>query len=125
MKTLLARLSALGLLIDDSLDDEAMCNDLAGFAHRLYMGESQPSGVLDLYEKYVKELSHAHEGDAVLRGLAVYPWISYMDGCLMEKRLMTFNSELRASPYDTGYDHLAKQHHCGARNISQGATLQL
>ncbi|KAF9061614.1 hypothetical protein BDP27DRAFT_1452142 [Rhodocollybia butyracea] len=73
------------------------------------MGESQSSGVLELYHKCIKELVHLYEGDAVLRGLATVPWINYMDGCLLEKRLLTMDAELRASPYDMGYQNLAEQ----------------
>lgn len=129
MRILLGKLTALVIVIDDSMDNETMYEEIANFAHRLYIGESQQSGILILYHECIKELSRVHEGDAVQRGLAVIPWINFVDACLLEKRLLTVDTELRASPYDMGYQHLAKQRHRGkshaARETSSGATIQL
>lgn len=108
MKILLSRLTALAILFDDSLEDDVIYNEMAGFAHHLYIGDSQSSGILILYHKCIKELSYAHEGDAVLRGLAIASWIGFVDACLLEKRLLTVNPELRASPYDMGYHDLVQ-----------------
>lgn len=124
MKVLLGKLTALAILIDDSLDNDALYDEIVSFAHRVYTNESHSSEILRLYHECIKELSHAHEGDAVLRGLAVTPWINFIDGCLLEKRLLTVDPKLRASPYDMGY-HLANQQHSAARKTSQGAVLQL
>lgn len=125
MQILLGKLTALAILLDDSLDDDAMYDEMACFAHRVYINESHSSEILNLYHESIKELSHAHEGDAVLRGLAVTPWINFMDGCLLEKRLLTVNPKHRASPYDMGYRHVAKQQHPAARETSPGAVLHL
>lgn len=125
MKTLLARFTATAIVIDDSHDNEAMYQDLADFTHRIYTGQSHSSGILNLFHELIKEPSHAHEGDAILRGLAVSPWITFVDACLLEKRLSTVNSELRASPYDMGYHHLAERQHCAAREVSKAAAVEL
>ncbi|KAF9059690.1 terpenoid synthase [Rhodocollybia butyracea] len=127
MKVILAKLTALAIFLDDSVENDVMYEEIGNFAHHLHIGESQSSGILKLYHECIKELSHLHEGDAVLRGLAVMPWINFVDGCLLEKRLLTLDTELRASPYDMGYQHLAKQRRDGishvARETSPGAKI--
>ncbi|KAF9067608.1 hypothetical protein BDP27DRAFT_1422769 [Rhodocollybia butyracea] len=127
MKAIMAKLTALGIFLDDSVENDVMYEEIGSFGHHLYIGESQPSGILELYHECIKELSHLHEGDAVLRGLAVVPWINFVDACLLEKRLLTIDTELRASPYDMGYQRLAKQRLDGinhaARETSPGASI--
>jgi len=107
MKFLMAKLTAMVIVMDDSLDDDEMYDQIAWFAHRLYLGEAQPPGLLSLYHQSMKEMSQFHEGDAILRGLAVVPWISFADACLLEKRMLTVDRGLRASPLDMGYQRLA------------------
>ncbi|KAF9067448.1 terpenoid synthase [Rhodocollybia butyracea] len=130
IKTIMAKLTALFLFIDDSLENDAtgIYDELGSFAHNIYIGKSQPSGILELYHECIKEMSHLCEGDPVLRGLAVVPWINFVDACLLEKRLLTIAPELRASPYDMGYQNIAKQEYLGgshvpARNVSPGASM--
>lgn len=106
MKFVLAKLTAIAIFLDDSLDDEETYDDIGNFAHRVYLGEAQPTGVLTLYHQGIQELSKMHEGDAVFRGLAVAPWITFIDACMLEKRLLTFDSKLRVSPRDLGYQRL-------------------
>ena len=107
MKFVMGRLTAMVIVIDDSLEDDQMYEQLSQFAHRLYLGEPQPAGLLTLYHEAMKDMSTMHDGDAVLRGLALVGWISFADAALLEKRLLTFNQELRASPLDMGYTGLA------------------
>ncbi|KAF9049405.1 hypothetical protein BDP27DRAFT_1304729 [Rhodocollybia butyracea] len=123
VKTVLAKLNAITIYIDDSLDDETMCDEISKFAHHVYIGESQPSGILNLYHGAIKELSHLFEGDPVQRGLAVTPWINFLDVCLLEKRLLTIDKELRASPYDMGYQDLAQQRSQGILGPAARETL--
>lgn len=106
MKFVLAKLTAIAIFLDDSLDDEETYDDIGNFAHRVYLGEAQPTGVLTLYHQGIQELSKMHEGDPVFRGLAVAPWITFIDACMLEKRLLTFDSKLRVSPRDLGYQRL-------------------
>jgi hypothetical protein len=70
--------------------------------------EAQPPGILTLYHDTLMELSKHHQGDsdAVLRGLALVPWINFADACLLEKPLLPEDPPLRASPLDMGYKHL-------------------
>ncbi|KAF9063731.1 terpenoid synthase [Rhodocollybia butyracea] len=107
MKVILAKLTALAIFLDDSVENDVMYEEIGNFAHHLHIGESQSSGILKLYHECIKELSHLHEGDA--------------------KRLLTLDTELRASPYDMGYQHLAKQRRDGishvARETSPGAKI--
>jgi hypothetical protein len=114
-KSIMGILTAIGLLMDDSIEDEEVYKEISLFGHRLYLGEPQPPGPLQLYHEALKELSRIHEGDAILRGLAVTPWIVFADACLLEKRLFTEDAELRASPYDMGYKRLFKSR----RNLVQ------
>lgn len=95
MKAVLAKLAAIALFLDDSLDNEEAYNDIGHFAHRIYLGEPQPNGFLTLYQECLQEMSKMHEGDAVMRNLAVIPWIVFVDGCLLERRLVTVDEKLR------------------------------
>jgi hypothetical protein len=108
VKMVLGVLTALVTYMDDSIDDKEIYDQIASFAHRLYLGEPQPPGPLLLYHEAMKELSSIHAGDAVLRGSAVTPWITFVDACLLEKRLLTEDAGLRASPFDMGYERLLK-----------------
>lgn len=107
MKLVMGKLTAMVIVMDDSLDDDGMYEQLSQFGHRLYLGEPQPEGLLSLYHDAMKELSLMHEGDSVLRGLALVGWISFADAALLEKRLLTVNLELRASPLDMGHTGIA------------------
>jgi hypothetical protein len=107
-KIVLGVLTALVTFMDDSIDDKEMYDQMASFAHRLYLGEPQPPGPLLLYHEAMKELSSLNAGDAVLEGLAVTPWITFVEACLLEKRLLTEDAGLRASPFDMGYERLLK-----------------
>lgn len=105
----MARITAIALYIDDSINNgnayEAM--GLEDFARRIYAGEAQePGTVLSLFYETIKEICEVNEGDAVLRSLAVTSWINYPNACLLEKRLLTFDEEVRASPYDMGYERI-------------------
>jgi hypothetical protein len=112
MKMIMGRLTAMSFFMDDSMDDEGMCNQISSFAHRLYLGQSQPPGPLLLYHETLKELSSFHESDPVLRGLAVTPWITFGDACLLERRLLTEDARLQASPFDLGGKQLLKNKEC-------------
>ncbi|KAJ7764214.1 terpenoid synthase [Mycena metata] len=89
LKLLYAKLTAIAILIDDSLEDDAVHADILQFSHRLYLGHAQENGMLALYHENMKELSSAYGNDAVLRGLAIAPWINYIDACLVEKMVFT------------------------------------
>ncbi|KAK6992657.1 terpenoid synthase [Favolaschia claudopus] len=91
LKLLFAKLTAIAIIIDDSIEDEAVHQHLVQFSDRLYRGETQQNGLLALYHENMKELSAMYGQDSVLRGLATVPWINYIDACLMEKQL--FNME--------------------------------
>ncbi|EPQ51652.1 terpenoid synthase [Gloeophyllum trabeum ATCC 11539] len=101
---LMSKLTALALIIDDSLlNDNAVHKHIALFTHRLYMGEPQPAGtILPLYEECIRALSTFIGEDGVLRGMAVTPWITYMEAASLEKRIQAFDEEVRASPFDAG-----------------------
>jgi hypothetical protein len=92
MKLLFAKLTAIAILIDDSIEDETVHKHLVQFSHRLYRGEPQQNGLLALYYTNMTELSEMYGDDSVLRGFAIVPWINYIDACLMEKQL--FNVEV-------------------------------
>ncbi|KAJ7865027.1 terpenoid synthase [Mycena olivaceomarginata] len=62
-KACLAKLTALVVVIDDSIEDEA----------KLYLGEAQQNGLLGLYHESMKELSEIYGNDAVLRGCSRCP----------------------------------------------------
>lgn len=119
MKSVLARLTAIVLFLDDSVIEANACDDVEDFSRRVYMGEAQkPDTVLDLYHECIKELCEVYEGDAVLRGLAVTSWLSFPDACLLEKRLLTFDEEVRASVYDMGYPRLRDKRNVASKGKS-------
>ena len=122
MKFLMAKLTAMVIVMDDSLDDDEMYDQISQFAHRLYLGEAQPPGLLSLYHQSMKEMSQFHEGDAILRGLAVVPWISFADACLLEKRMLTVDHSLRASPLDMGFQRLAMHRRLSSFAASSGSS---
>jgi len=102
LKLLYAKLTAIAILIDDSLEDEAVYAEILQFSHRLYLGHGQENGMLALYHANMKDLSGVYGDDAVLRGLAIVPWINYIDACLLEKVLFTTQREQTAiSPCDS------------------------
>ncbi|KAJ6524188.1 isoprenoid synthase domain-containing protein [Mycena capillaripes] len=87
IQLLFAKVTALGLLIDDSIQDEAVCTEIAQFSHKLFLGEPQDNRMLALFHATLKELSYVFEDNEVLRDMAVIPWIAFIDGCLMERHL--------------------------------------
>ncbi|KAJ6448034.1 isoprenoid synthase domain-containing protein [Mycena sanguinolenta] len=87
LQLLFAKITALGLLIDDSIQDEAVCAEIARFSHKLFLGESQGNPLLALFHATLKELSSVYENNEVLRDMAVIPWIAFIDGCLMERQM--------------------------------------
>ncbi|EGN97888.1 hypothetical protein SERLA73DRAFT_74141 [Serpula lacrymans var. lacrymans S7.3] len=117
MNLLMGKLIAIALSFDDSIKDDEMYTSMAGFTQRVYLGMAQPPGVLAIYHGVLKELSIVYEEDTLLMGLAVVPWITYVDGCLMEKRLLTVDAVVRASPLDMGYQHLLEQQHHFQRSL--------
>jgi len=130
MQLLMAKLIAIIVVFDDSLDDDEMHAEMARFTQRVYLGTPQPPGLLAIYHELIKELSSMYEGDAVLMGLAVVPWITFVDGSLMEKRLLTVDVTLRASPLDMGYDDLSTQRqvhvkHSGTNGKNRNIPIQM
>jgi hypothetical protein len=101
LKLLFAKLTAIVILIDDSIEDESVHADIVQFAHKLYLGEAQQNEMLALYHANMKELSEMYGNDTVLRGLALVPWINYIDACLMEKQI--FTAEVRLSERSVDY----------------------
>ncbi|KAJ7624323.1 terpenoid synthase [Mycena polygramma] len=93
LKLLFAKLTAIAILIDDSIEDESVHGEIVQFSHKLYLGEEQENRMLALYHQNITELSAVYEKDTVLRGLATVPWINYIDACLMEKQI--FDAEVR------------------------------
>ncbi|KAJ7493474.1 isoprenoid synthase domain-containing protein [Mycena latifolia] len=89
MKLIFAKLTAIAILVDDSIEDEAVYAQIVQFSHKLYLGEAQENGLLALYHSNLKQLSDFYGNDAVLRGLAIVPWINYIDACLMERDIFT------------------------------------
>ncbi|KAK6992666.1 terpenoid synthase [Favolaschia claudopus] len=83
-----AKLTAIAILIDDSIEDETVNQDITRFSERLYRGEAQKNALLALYHENMKELSDTHGQDSVLRGLAIVPWMTHIDACLMERELL-------------------------------------
>ncbi|KAJ7136876.1 isoprenoid synthase domain-containing protein [Mycena epipterygia] len=100
LKLLFAKLTAMAFFIDDSIEDESMYAEFVQFSHKLFLGEVQQSGILALYHATLKELSTFYSNDAVRRDLAIVPWISYIDACLIEKDLFT---EQKGLPPNCGY----------------------
>jgi hypothetical protein len=89
LKLLFAKLTAIAILIDDSIEDEVVHEQIVQFSQRLYRGEAQQNGMLALYHATIQELSEMYGNDSVLRGLAIVPWINYIDACLMEKQILS------------------------------------
>ncbi|KAF7368173.1 Terpenoid synthase [Mycena venus] len=89
LKFLFAKLTAIAILIDDSIEDEVVHEQIMQFSQRLYRGEAQQNGMLALYHATIQELSEMYGNDSVLRGLAIVPWINYIDACLMEKQILS------------------------------------
>ncbi|KAJ7729390.1 isoprenoid synthase domain-containing protein [Mycena maculata] len=89
IKHLFAKVTAIAIIIDDSIEDQVIYEDIVQFSHRVYLGVEQPNGLLALYHASIKELSDAYGNDAVVRGLAVVPWINFIDACLIEKDIFT------------------------------------
>ncbi|KAF7343862.1 Terpenoid synthase [Mycena sanguinolenta] len=87
LKLLFAKLSAMAILIDDCFEE--LHDDLVQFSAKLYRGEAQTNGLLALYYTSMQELSDMYGKDSVLRGLAIVPWMNFLDGCLMEKQVLT------------------------------------
>ncbi|KZT25526.1 terpenoid synthase [Neolentinus lepideus HHB14362 ss-1] len=109
MKLIISKLTALAIVIDDSLEDEQMYEQITMFSHNLYVGQPQPANtILPLYEECIRELSAIYGVDPVLRGLGVPPWIAFVDASSLEKRISTVDEALRASPWDTGYQRLSE-----------------
>jgi hypothetical protein len=88
LQLLFAKVTALGLLIDDSIQDEAVCAEIAQFSHKLFLGKPQGNPMLALFHAILKELSSVYENDEVLRDMAVIPWIAFIDGCLVERQML-------------------------------------
>ncbi|KAF9059252.1 terpenoid synthase [Rhodocollybia butyracea] len=128
MKGITGKFTAIAIYLDDSLENDAVYNEIGSFAHHLFTGKAQPSATLELYHECIKQMSYLYEGDPVQQAAAVLPWINFIDGCLLEKRLVTVDTKLRASPYDMGYQHLVEQRGHGknhpARETSPGATMR-
>ncbi|KAJ6584129.1 hypothetical protein DFH09DRAFT_911283, partial [Mycena vulgaris] len=112
IQLLFAKVTALGLLIDDSIQDEAVCAEIAQFSHKLFLGEPQGNRMLALFHATLKELSYVFENNEVLRDMAVIPWIAFIDGCLMERRMFIFQS-FRSSLTSTLPARSAKSHLSG------------
>lgn len=94
LKLVVAKLSVLGFIIDDSIQDDAVQAQLLQFTRRFYLGQPQREPILVLFDGAVKELSDFYGDDSVLRGLAVAPWITFIDASLMEKNVL--DAEVRA-----------------------------
>ncbi|KAK7048895.1 terpenoid synthase [Favolaschia claudopus] len=92
-KLLYAKLTAISILIDDSIEDETLYQHLVQFSTKIYRGQAQENALLALYVSALKELSQIHEKDAVLRNLAILPWINHVDACLIEKQLIILERE--------------------------------
>ncbi|KAJ7122260.1 isoprenoid synthase domain-containing protein [Mycena epipterygia] len=110
-KLLFAKLTAIAILIDDSIEDEVMYLELLQFSRRLYLGEPQQNGMLVLYHATMQELSEVCGNDAVLRGLVIVPWINYIDAwinyidaCLMEKGILASEQQERAEDSPSSHD---------------------
>ncbi|KAJ7886792.1 isoprenoid synthase domain-containing protein [Mycena olivaceomarginata] len=85
LQLLYAKVTALGLLIDDSIQDEAVWESHARIISR------------DL-----KELSYVYENNEVLRDMAVVPWIAFINGCLMERQMFISQREAPKATYLEG-----------------------
>ncbi|KAJ7258984.1 isoprenoid synthase domain-containing protein [Mycena rebaudengoi] len=105
LKLPFAKLTAIAILIDDSIEDEFVHAQIVQFSQRLYRGEPQQNGLLALYQESITELSEIFGDDSVLRGLAVVPWINYIDACLMEKQIFTAERELSKTVQIRKFEH--------------------
>ncbi|KAF8193219.1 hypothetical protein K438DRAFT_2132881 [Mycena galopus ATCC 62051] len=97
LKLLFAKLTAIAILIDDSIEDADVHHHLVQFSARLFRGEVQQNALLALYHANIRELSEMYGDDSVLRGLATVPWINYIDACLMEKEIFSADTALRSN----------------------------
>ncbi|KAJ7120921.1 isoprenoid synthase domain-containing protein [Mycena epipterygia] len=102
LQLLFAKITVLGLLIDDSVQDEAVCAEIAQFSHKLFLGEPQGNRMLALFHATLKELSSVYENNEVLRDMAVIPWIAFLDGCLMEREMFMSQREAPKATYLEG-----------------------
>ncbi|KAJ7642326.1 isoprenoid synthase domain-containing protein [Mycena polygramma] len=102
LQLLFAKMTALGILMDDSIQDEAMYSEIAQFSHKLFLGEPQENCLLALFHATLKELSCAFENNEVLRDMAVVPWITFIDGCLMERQIFSSQREMANTSYLNG-----------------------
>ncbi|KAJ6597636.1 isoprenoid synthase domain-containing protein [Mycena vulgaris] len=98
LKLVFAKLSAMVIVIDDSIDDPTLYDEIVQFSRKLYIGEPQDNGMLALFQVSLKELSNFYGNDAVLRDLTVLPWISFIDGCLMEKYMYATQKHESVAP---------------------------
>ncbi|KAJ7464848.1 isoprenoid synthase domain-containing protein [Mycena galericulata] len=97
LKLLYAKLTAIALILDDSIGDETVYGEIVQFSHKLYFGEAQENGMLALYHENMKELSEVYGNDVVLRDLAVVPWITYIDACLIERSIFTSQRKMAST----------------------------
>lgn len=89
LRLLYAKLNAVAIILDDSVEDPTIYDEITNFCHRLYIGETQQNPMLVLFHSLLKELSSVCGNDAVLRGLTVVPWLTYVDACLLERSLIS------------------------------------
>ncbi|KAK6988662.1 terpenoid synthase [Favolaschia claudopus] len=89
VRFLYARLTALCLFVDDSIENDTLFVDVAKFSHQMYRGQEQQHPALALYQATMQELSDIHGNNTVLRDLAVLPWIVHIDACMIEKQILT------------------------------------
>ncbi|KAF7336337.1 Terpenoid synthase [Mycena venus] len=54
VKLLFAKLTAIAILIDDSIEDEVVYEQIVQFSQRLYRGEAQQTGMLALYHATIQ-----------------------------------------------------------------------
>ncbi|KAJ7191430.1 isoprenoid synthase domain-containing protein [Mycena pura] len=102
VRLLYAKVVALAIHVDDSIEDEAMCAELAQFSHKIFLGEPQRTRFLALYQATLKELSHLFEDSAVLRDMAIIPWIVFIDGSLVEKQMLLSQHDAPKASYLEG-----------------------
>ncbi|EGO00743.1 hypothetical protein SERLA73DRAFT_71725 [Serpula lacrymans var. lacrymans S7.3] len=92
MCLLIAKMTATAMAIDDLVDDDNFYAEMLRFTHRIYVGEAQPHALLTIHQELIKEMANAYtstsDGDAILTGIAAASWTGFIDGCLVEKRMM-------------------------------------
>ncbi|KAJ7211597.1 terpenoid synthase [Mycena pura] len=66
---LYAKVTALDILVDDIIDDEATCAELAQFSHKLFLGEPQKNSML-AYHATLKDHGSGAPKATYLEGLA-------------------------------------------------------